>query len=181
MINESLNESKSAATNLGRKGVDYSALQREAESNRSVYNQLLTREKELRVVANSRTNNVRIVDRAQVPSDPITPNHRRDWTYAVALGLALALGMAFGIDYLDDTVKTPEDVTRRLKLRFLGLVPSRRRRSPPVDFGPGAARFRRGVSLDSAPSLAGAVPAATARAWSRSPARSRSKARRRRR
>ena len=123
VLQESVNESKSAATNLGRKGVDYSVLQREAESNRTVYNQLLTREKELRVVANSRTNNIRIVDRAQVPTQPITPNHRRDWAYAVALGLALALGMAFGIDYLDDTVKTPEDVTRRLKLKFLGLVP----------------------------------------------------------
>ena len=124
VINESLNESKSAATNLGRKGVDYSALQREAESNRAVYSQLLTREKELRVVANSRTNNVRVVDRAEVPTAPVTPNHRRDWAYAVALGLALALGMAFGIDYLDDTVKTPEDVTRRPKLKFLGLATS---------------------------------------------------------
>ena len=123
VLQESVNESKAAATNLGRKGVDYSVLVREAESNRTVYNQLLTREKELRVVANSRTNNVRVVDRAEVPTAPTTPNHRRDWAYAVALGLALALGMAFGIDYLDDTVKTPEDVTRRLKLKFLGLVP----------------------------------------------------------
>ncbi len=123
VIQESVNESKRAATNLGRKGVDYSVLVREAESNRTVYNQLLTREKELRVVANSRTNNVRVVDRAEIPGAPITPNHRRDWAYAIALGLALALGMAFGIDYLDDTVKTPEDITRRLKLKFLGLVP----------------------------------------------------------
>ena len=122
-IQGSVNESKQAATNLGRKGVDYSMLQRELDSNRTVYNQLLTREKELRVVANSRTNNVRVVERAQVPNAPITPNHKRDWAYAIALGLALALGMAFGIDYLDDTVKTPEDVTRRLKLKFLGLVP----------------------------------------------------------
>jgi capsular exopolysaccharide synthesis family protein len=123
VIQESVNESKQAATNLGRKGVDYSVLVREAESNRTVYNQLLTREKELRVVANSRTNNVRVVDRAEIPGAPITPNHRRDWAFGIALGLALALGMAFGIDYLDDTVKTPEDVTRRLKLKFLGLVP----------------------------------------------------------
>ena len=120
---ESLNESKRAATDLSRKGVDYSALVREAESNRSVYSQLLTREKELRVVANSRTNNVRLVDRAEVPGQPYTPNHRRDWVYALALGLALGLAVAFGIDYLDDTVKTPDDITRRLKLRFLGLVP----------------------------------------------------------
>ena len=118
-----LNQAKQAATALGRKGVDYAVLLREAESNRTVYNQLLTREKELRVVANSRTNNVRVVDRAQVPTVPSSPNHRRDWLYAIALGLAVGLGIAFGIDYLDDTVKTPDDITRRLKLKFLGLVP----------------------------------------------------------
>ena len=122
-LQSALNEAKAAATALGRKGVDYAVLEREAESNRTVYNQLLTREKELRVIANSRTNNVRLVDRAQVPPAPFAPNHRRDWVYAIALGLAFGLGVAFGIDYLDDTVKTPDDITRRLKLRFLGLVP----------------------------------------------------------
>ncbi len=122
-LQRQLNESKTAATELGRKGVNYAVLAREAESNRTVYNQLLTREKELRVVANSRTNNVRVVDRAEIPPVPFAPNHRRDWVYAIALGLALGLGVAFGIDYLDDTVKTPDDITRRLRLKFLGLVP----------------------------------------------------------
>src|SRR6185436_14660478 len=118
-----LNESKKQATSLGRKGVDYAVLLREAESNHTIYNQLVTREKELRVVANSRTNNVRVVDKAEVPGAPSSPNHRRDWAYAIALGIALGLGLAFGIDYLDDTVKTPDDIARRLKLKFLGLVP----------------------------------------------------------
>ena len=122
-LQEQLAKSKAAATDLSRKGVDYGVLLREAESNRNVYNQLLTREKELRVVANSRTNNVRVVDRAEVPGQPFKPNHRRDWMYAIAVGLALGLAIAFGIDYLDDTVKTPDDITRRLKLKFLGLVP----------------------------------------------------------
>ena len=118
-----LGDSKKQATALGRKGVDYAVLLREAESNRTIYNQLVTREKELRVVANSRTNNVRVVDKAEVPGTPFSPNHRRDWAYAIALGMALGLGLAFGIDYLDDTVKTPDDISRRLKLKFLGLVP----------------------------------------------------------
>jgi capsular exopolysaccharide synthesis family protein len=123
VLQESLNEAKQAASDLGRKGVDYSVLQRNAESNQRVYDQLITREKELRVVANSRTNNVRVVDRATAPGSPYTPDHRRDWIFAIAFGLAFGLGIAFVIDYLDDTVKTPEDITRRLKLRFLGMVP----------------------------------------------------------
>jgi len=136
VLNEQLNDSKAAATNLGRLGVDYSVMLREAESNREIYNQLLTREKELRVVANSRTNNVRVVEQAQVPGAPYTPNHRSDWLYALAFGLVLGLGVAVGIDYLDDTVKTPEDITRRLKLRFLGLVPSVPGVSHPLISGP---------------------------------------------
>ncbi len=136
VLQESLNESKVAATDLSRKGVDYSVLLREAESNREIYNQLLTREKELRVVANSRTNNVRVVDRADVPGSPFTPNHRTDWMYALAFGLVLGIGVAVGLDYMDDTVKTPEDVTRRLKLRFVGLVPSVRGERHPLISGP---------------------------------------------
>jgi succinoglycan biosynthesis transport protein ExoP len=123
VLQDQVNQEKTAVTALGRKGVDYAVLLREAESNRSIHNQLLTREKELRVVANSRTNNVRVVDKAEVPGNPYSPNHRSDWTYALFLGLALGLGFAFGIDYLDDSVKTPDDITRRLKLKFLGLVP----------------------------------------------------------
>ena len=87
-------------------------------------------------MANSRTNNIRLVDRAQVPGSPSSPNHRQDWIYALAFGLVFALGAAFGIDYLDDTVKTPEDITRRLKLRFLGLVPAVRGDRHPLLSGP---------------------------------------------
>ena len=145
-----LNEAKRRPPTLGRKGVDYAVLVREAESNRTIYNQLLTREKELRVVANSRTNNVRRGrSRARSRRAPFTPNHRRDWVYAMALGLALGLGIAFGIDYLDDTVKTPDDITRRLKLQVPRPGADRRRRAASADLGAGAARLRRGLSLDS--------------------------------
>ena len=136
VLQESLNDSKSAATDLSRKGVDYSVMERQAQSNREIYNQLLTREKELRVVANSRTNNLRLVDRAEVPGAPFTPNHGSDWLYALAFGLVLGIGAAVALDYLDDTVKTPEDVTRRLKLRFLGLVPSVPGAQHPIISGP---------------------------------------------
>ena len=86
--------------------------------------ELLQREKELRVSANSRANNIRIVDRAEVPKGATTSRSNRTWLMALALGLVLAVATAFGLDYMNDTVKTPEDVTRRLKLPFLGLVPS---------------------------------------------------------
>ncbi len=82
------------------------------------------------------------MDRAEVPGAPFSPNARRDWFTALMAGMLVALGLAFGIEYLDDTVKTPDDVTERLQLPLLGLVPAvRGKRVPllteavPHDFG----------------------------------------------
>jgi len=120
----SLEEQKKQAVDLNRKSITYSILQREAESERQVYNALLQQEKELRVVSNSRANNVQLMDEAEVPGGPYTPNHSRDWLMAIVLGLALGVALAYSVEYLDDTVKLPDDVTRRLKLPLLGLVPA---------------------------------------------------------
>jgi capsular exopolysaccharide synthesis family protein len=127
---------KAQATDLNRKSIDYSVLQREAESNRQVYESLLQREKEMRVVSNSRANNVRLLDRAEIPGSPFTPNTRRGWIMALLFGLGIGIAAAFGIDYLDDTVKTPEDVTWRLHLNFLGLVPKVHGERHPLLSGP---------------------------------------------
>ena len=118
-----LDGAKSEAQDLNRKGIGYGVMEREAKSNREVYQSLLTREKELRVSANSRTNNVRLVDRAETPRGPITAGGRRTVLMSLMIGLVLAVAVALGLDYMNDTIKTPEDVTRRLKLPFLGLVP----------------------------------------------------------
>jgi capsular exopolysaccharide synthesis family protein len=119
-----LEESKGAATDLSRKSVGYTVLEREAQSNRQIYEALLQRQNELQIVSNSGGNNVRLMDRAEVPSAPFTPNVRRNLLLGSLAGLLLAIGLVLAIDYLDDTVKTPEDITRRLKLPFLGLVPA---------------------------------------------------------
>ena len=127
-----LEAAKGDAQDLSRKSVSYNVMEREAKSNRQVYESLLAREKELSVASNSRANNVRVVDRAEVPTLPLSPGGRRTWFMALAVGFVLAVGVAFGLDYMNDTIKTPEDVTRRLKLPFLGLVPSVRGDKHPV-------------------------------------------------
>jgi capsular exopolysaccharide synthesis family protein len=63
------------------------------------------------------------MDPAEPNRAPISPNSRKDLLTAILAGLTLALSLAFGIEYLDDSVKTPEDVTQRLRLPMLGLVP----------------------------------------------------------
>ena len=127
-----LEAQKRAAMDLDSKHVSYTVLQREAESTRMVYEGLLGREKELQVVANNRANNARVVDPAEVPAGPFTPNPRRDWVMATVLGLMLGIGLVFGVEYLDDTIKTPEDVTRKLGRPLLGLVPTARGKQAPL-------------------------------------------------
>jgi capsular exopolysaccharide synthesis family protein len=118
-----LEAQKGAAIDLDRKSVGYTVLEREAESNRKVYETLLQREKELQVLANSRGNNVRMTDPAEKPVGPFTPAPRRDLLLAIMVGLMLSLGVVFLLDYLDDTVKTPDDITGKLKVPLLGLAP----------------------------------------------------------
>jgi capsular exopolysaccharide synthesis family protein len=123
-LSAELEAQKGAAMDLNRKGVNYTVLEREAQSNRTIYEALLQRQKELQVVSNSGGNNVRLMDRAMVPGAPYTPDVKRNLLLGALAGILLALGLVLAIDYLDDTVKTPEDITRRLKMPFLGLVPA---------------------------------------------------------
>ena len=84
---QNLEAAKADAQDLSRKSVDYNVMEREAKSNRQVYESLLQREKELRVSSNSRANNVRVVDRAEVPKAPLAPTGRRTWLMSLAIGL----------------------------------------------------------------------------------------------
>lgn len=156
-LSQDLEAQKEAALDLNRKSIDYSVLQRQAESNRAIYDSLLQRAKEFNVINNSRANNVRVLDKAQVPGGPFTPDIRRGWMMAMLFGLGLGIIAAFAIDYLDDTIKTPEDITWRLKLQFLGLVPRvRGDRHPlltgpvPHDFGEAFRALRTALIMSSA-------------------------------
>jgi polysaccharide biosynthesis transport protein len=131
-LSSNLEEAKKDVQDLGRKSVSYNVLEREARSNRTVYEALLQRENELRVSSNSRANNVRVVEHAEVPKGPLAPTGRRTWLLSFAVALVAAVGVAYGLDYMNDTIKTPEDVTRILKMQFLGLVPSIRGDKHPV-------------------------------------------------
>lgn len=124
------------ATELNRKSIDYSVLENQAKTNREIYQRLLQQQQELQVASNNKANNVRLVDRAEVPAAPFTPDVPRNLLVALAIGLTLGIALAFGLDYLDDTIKTPEDITRRLNIPFLGLVPAVRGDKLPVLSGP---------------------------------------------
>jgi capsular exopolysaccharide synthesis family protein len=130
-LTQALEDQKRVAMDLNRKSAGYSVIERDAESNRQIYETLLQRQKELQVASSSRGNNVRLIEAARVPGAPFSPNHRRTLTLAALVGLALALGLIVAIEQLDHTVKTPEDV-RAMKLPLLGLIPAAPRGTIPT-------------------------------------------------
>lgn len=88
---------------------------------------------EVRKIANSvraelsgelQGNNVRIVDRAELPKSPVRPRKTLNIALALFFGLALGFALAVFVDRLDRTIKTQEDMENLLKLPFLGAVPN---------------------------------------------------------
>jgi polysaccharide biosynthesis transport protein len=114
---------KNEALGLNRKGIEYSVLSREAESNRQVYEALLQRTNETGISGELRSRNIRVIDEAQVPMAPYLPNRQRDLLMAALSGLILALGLVFGFEYLDNRIKSPQEMRAHLGLPFLGMVP----------------------------------------------------------
>ncbi|HET9266658.1 MAG TPA: polysaccharide biosynthesis tyrosine autokinase [Vicinamibacterales bacterium] len=154
---QALSDQQAVAADLDRKGVAYTVMEREAQSNRQLYETLLQREKELQVLANSRGNNVRLIDRASIPSAPFAPDIRRSLMLGTLAGLLVAFGLVFALDSFDDTIKSAEDITRKLGLPCLGLVPDVRPSSDrPVvsatgsgDFGEAIRSLRTSVAFSS--------------------------------
>ncbi len=81
----------------------------------------------------SRTNYLSVVEPAMVPTTPVSPNTKLNVLLAAAIGFTLAAGAAFLLDYLDDTIKTDDDVDRVLNLPTLGAITRIRRVREPSD------------------------------------------------
>ncbi|HXE79334.1 MAG TPA: polysaccharide biosynthesis tyrosine autokinase [Vicinamibacterales bacterium] len=118
-----LEAQKREALGLNRKGIEYSVLMRDAESNRQIYEALLQRTKETGISSELRTSNIRVIDPAEVPGAPVLPRRNRDLMMAAVSGAILALGLVFLFEYLDNRIKSPQELRRHLGLPFLGMVP----------------------------------------------------------
>jgi capsular exopolysaccharide synthesis family protein len=114
---------KREAQETNRKSIEYGVLKREVETNRQLYQDLLTKTKQTGLETELKTTNIRVVEKAERPRGPISPNKMRNYQIAVVLGLLIGIGLALGFEHLDNTFKTPEDVKESLQVPFLGMVP----------------------------------------------------------
>ena len=133
---DSLNALRGTRDAVASKTFAYGNLAAQKASNETLRDSLLTAKAELTATLSGVQNNVRLLNGAVPPARPFRPNTSQTLLMSLFLGFAIAGALAFGLDYLDDTIKTPEDITRKLRVPFLGLVPSVRSDKQPVLSGP---------------------------------------------
>jgi succinoglycan biosynthesis transport protein ExoP len=124
---------KQEVLDLEKRSIQYNILKRESDTNRSLYDGLLHRFKEVDIAGGVGANNVFIVDKATLPGGPSSPQMQRALLVWLVLGLAAAIGAAFLLEHLDDTLRSPEEVERELGYATLGIIP----------------KVRSGMSLDA--------------------------------
>jgi succinoglycan biosynthesis transport protein ExoP len=124
LLNEALNEQKTEVNVMAQSMVEYNILKREAEANKTMYDGLLTKLKEANISAGLKSSNIRVVDPAMVPSNPSRPAKARNIGLSFLVGLVGGIGLALLREYLDNTVKTPDDVENLVRLPALAVVPA---------------------------------------------------------
>ena len=106
-----------------KKGVQYNFLKREVETNRGLYNNLLQRYKEVDIAGGVGTNNVFIVDAAELPDSPSEPNLLRALLIFGVIGFGTGGAAAFLLEKLDDRIRAPEEIEQVTGLTTLGVIP----------------------------------------------------------
>ena len=124
LLQEALDKQKTEANDLAEKLVQYHILQHDAESNKQLYDGLLQKLKEAGITAGLRSSNIRVVDPALAPTTPARPQKARNILLSFLVGLVGGVGLALFREYLDNTVKSPDDIEALTGLPSLAVVPS---------------------------------------------------------
>jgi succinoglycan biosynthesis transport protein ExoP len=124
LISQRLEQQKSETNSMSEKMVQYNILKREAEANKVLYEGLLTKLKEAGISAGLKSSNIRVVDPAMIPSSPSRPAKTRNIALSFLVGLVGGIGLALLREYMDNTVKTPDDIETLSRLPSLAVVPA---------------------------------------------------------
>ncbi|HET9048709.1 MAG TPA: polysaccharide biosynthesis tyrosine autokinase [Chiayiivirga sp.] len=130
MLNQKLDELRDSVLITDRKSIQYNMLKRDVDTNRELYNAMLQRYKQFDTLGGARPSNISIIDHAQVPIIRFSPSLRRNLALGLLLGLFLGVGLALLLEFLDDTLKTPEDLETHLGIGVLGVVPRLQQQTP---------------------------------------------------
>ncbi|HEY2820229.1 MAG TPA: polysaccharide biosynthesis tyrosine autokinase [Candidatus Acidoferrum sp.] len=124
LLSRTLEQQKTEANVMSERMVQYNILKRDAEADKALYDGLLTKLKEAGISSALQSSNIRIVDPAMIPSTPARPAKMRNVTLAFLVGLVGGVGLAILREYMDNTVKTPDDIETLSRLPSLAVVPA---------------------------------------------------------
>jgi polysaccharide biosynthesis transport protein len=123
MLVHALDLQKVEANTMAERMVEYNILKREAEASKTLYDGLMTKLKEVGISSALQSSNIRVVDPAMIPAYPSRPAKARNIALSFLVGLVGGIGLALMREYLDNTVKTPDDIETLARLPSLAVVP----------------------------------------------------------
>ena len=122
-VERALSQSKGDILGMNRKEYELGVLEREVASNKSLYEMFTTRMKETNVAGDLQSPIARVVDPAVVSRAAYSPKKLRIIGIAAVVGLILGVMLALLLEYLDNTIKSAEDVDTKLRESLLGQLP----------------------------------------------------------
>lgn len=122
-IKKRIDTLKEEVLDLQKRSIQYNILKREVDTNRQLYDGLLQRFKEVDIAGGVGTNNVFVVDKAELPGGPSSPNLSRALMISLLIGLGIGCAVAYGLERMDDSLRDPGDVERLTGLPALGIIP----------------------------------------------------------
>ncbi len=126
---KALAEQEQKLLTMNKLKIQHDSLNRELQQSKLLYEKITSRLKEIEVTGSFKEKNLTVVDLADAPLKPIKPSVGLTLLLGILGGLAVAIGLAFFVDYVNDTIKTQEDIEAHLQVPFLGYVPSIKRES----------------------------------------------------
>jgi capsular exopolysaccharide synthesis family protein len=123
-LKAALQQSKGEAVQQNQDAIQYGILKQEVDTAKSLYNDFLQKTSQAKVQVAQQHNNLRLIQPARVPKSPLGPSRFRTIMLGLLLSMGAGVGLAYFLEYLDNTIKTVEDVGRYVRLPALGVIPS---------------------------------------------------------
>jgi capsular exopolysaccharide synthesis family protein len=123
-LEQQMDKERAAALKQSDHSVAYTVLQREVDTNRELYESVLERMKGVALAAEAQASNIVVLDPAEVPSSPSSPQKLSAVVRAASLAAGFAIALALILDFLDNSLTTPDAVERYLRLPNIGVIPS---------------------------------------------------------
>ncbi len=122
-LNREIRKAEDFSLQVGRASSQYERAKRESETMKRLVDVVSKTMAEVSLGSQFLTNNVSVLDRATVPQFPISPRKRQNLIIAAVVGMFLGIAATFFLDYLDNTIRTPDDVEKYLGVSVLGVIP----------------------------------------------------------